>query len=209
MQLAHAMRDALVAAGYQPSTYIGSDGLYGRDDLAGLNLAEYPAVLVELGNMKNADEAAQMESPDGRATICRGRHQRDNGVPERQGRLAAVSPMESRRARHAAPSSKSRRIPRTWLVVASDSRHAGCDGRDRYVGGLLAYRHAPSPRSSATADPDPDDSPSSTASSMTSPPSQPHQTTRQPWPRISPSWKTVCTPRWASPSAPSATGHPR
>jgi N-acetylmuramoyl-L-alanine amidase len=67
VQLAHAMRDALVAAGYQPSTYIGSDGLYGRADLAGLNLAEYPAVLVELGNMKNADEAAQMESPDGRA----------------------------------------------------------------------------------------------------------------------------------------------
>ena len=67
LQLAHTMRDALVAAGYQPSTYIGSDGLYGRDDLAGLNFALYPAVLVELGNMKNADEAAQMESPDGRA----------------------------------------------------------------------------------------------------------------------------------------------
>ncbi len=67
MQLAHTMRDALVAAGFQPSTYIGSDGLYGRDDLAGLNLAQYPAVLVELGNMRNADEAAQMESADGRA----------------------------------------------------------------------------------------------------------------------------------------------
>jgi len=67
MQLAHTMRDALVASGYQPSTYVGSDGLYGRDDLAGLNVAEYPAVLVELGNMKNADEAAQMESADGRA----------------------------------------------------------------------------------------------------------------------------------------------
>ncbi len=67
IQLAHAMRDALVAAGYTPSTYIGSDGLYGRADLAGLNFAEYPAVLVELGNMKNADEAAQMESADGRA----------------------------------------------------------------------------------------------------------------------------------------------
>lgn len=67
LQLAHAIRDALVAAGYQPSTYIGSDGLYGRADLAGLNFAQYPAVLVELGNMKNADEAAQMESPDGRA----------------------------------------------------------------------------------------------------------------------------------------------
>jgi len=56
-----------VQAGLHPSTYIGSDGLYGRDDLAGLNLAEYPAILVELGNMKNADEAARMESADGRA----------------------------------------------------------------------------------------------------------------------------------------------
>ena len=67
VQLAHTMRDALVQAGFHPATYIGSDGLYGRDDLAGLNLAEYPAVLVELGNMKNADEAARMESLDGRA----------------------------------------------------------------------------------------------------------------------------------------------
>jgi N-acetylmuramoyl-L-alanine amidase len=61
------MRDSLVASGLQESTYIGSDGLYGRADLAGLNLAEYPAVLVELGNMRNADEAVQMQSPDGRA----------------------------------------------------------------------------------------------------------------------------------------------
>jgi N-acetylmuramoyl-L-alanine amidase len=67
IQLAHAIHDSLVEAGFPPSTYIGSDGLYGRDDLAGLNLAEYPAVLVELGNMRNADDAAQMESADGRA----------------------------------------------------------------------------------------------------------------------------------------------
>jgi N-acetylmuramoyl-L-alanine amidase len=67
VQLATIMRDALLAAGFHKSTYIGSDGLYGRADLAGLNLAQYPAVLVELGNMKNADEAAQMESADGRA----------------------------------------------------------------------------------------------------------------------------------------------
>ncbi|WP_428978053.1 Rv3717 family N-acetylmuramoyl-L-alanine amidase [Mycobacterium bohemicum] len=67
VQLARTMRDALVQAGFQPSNYIGSDGLYGRDDLAGLNLADYPAVLVELGNMKNAHDAAQMESADGRA----------------------------------------------------------------------------------------------------------------------------------------------
>jgi N-acetylmuramoyl-L-alanine amidase len=67
VQLARTMRDALVQAGFHPSTYIGSDGLYGRDDLAGLNLAQYPAVLVEVGNMRNADEAARMESADGRA----------------------------------------------------------------------------------------------------------------------------------------------
>ena len=66
MVLATDMRDALVAAGLAPSTYIGSDGLYGRGDLAGLNLAEVPAILVETGNMRNADEAAQMESQEGR-----------------------------------------------------------------------------------------------------------------------------------------------
>jgi N-acetylmuramoyl-L-alanine amidase len=61
------MDDSLASAGLQPSTYIGSDGLYGRADLAGLNLAEFPAVLVELGNMKNVDDATRMQSADGRA----------------------------------------------------------------------------------------------------------------------------------------------
>ncbi len=70
IQLATVMRDSLVSAGLQPSNYIGSDGLYGRADLAGLNLARYPAVLVELGNMRNADEAAQMESDTGRANYA-------------------------------------------------------------------------------------------------------------------------------------------
>ena len=64
--LATAMRDSMVAGGMQPSTYIGSDGLYGRADLAGLNLAEYPAVLVETGNMRNGAEAVLMETADGR-----------------------------------------------------------------------------------------------------------------------------------------------
>jgi N-acetylmuramoyl-L-alanine amidase len=66
IQLAKTMRDSMAAAGLQPSTYIGSDGLYGRADLAGLNLAQYPAVLVETGNMRNAEEAAQMETAAGR-----------------------------------------------------------------------------------------------------------------------------------------------
>lgn len=67
VRLATTMRDALAEAGFQPANYIGSGGLYGRADLAGLNLAQYPAILVELGNMKNADDAARMQSPDGRA----------------------------------------------------------------------------------------------------------------------------------------------
>jgi N-acetylmuramoyl-L-alanine amidase len=66
-QLATTMRDALVDSGMQPSNYLGSGGLYGRADLAGLNLAQYPAILVEVGNMKNSGDAARMESAEGRA----------------------------------------------------------------------------------------------------------------------------------------------
>ena len=61
------MRDQLLAAGLTPSTYRGIDGLYGRDDLAGLNFAEYPSILIECGNTKNAEEAAAMETADGQA----------------------------------------------------------------------------------------------------------------------------------------------
>jgi N-acetylmuramoyl-L-alanine amidase len=71
VQLATTMRDALVASGLQESNYIGSQGLYGRADLAGLNLAQYPAILIELGNMKNTGDAAQIESPDGRAKYAK------------------------------------------------------------------------------------------------------------------------------------------
>ena len=70
VQFATIMRDQLAAAGIPTSTYLGSNGLYGRADLAGLNLAQYPSILVELGNMKNADEAAQMESTGGRAAYA-------------------------------------------------------------------------------------------------------------------------------------------
>jgi N-acetylmuramoyl-L-alanine amidase len=70
VQFAQVMRDQLVASGLQPSTYRGTDGLYGRSDLTGLNLAAYPSILIECGNMKNAAEAAQMESAQGRATYA-------------------------------------------------------------------------------------------------------------------------------------------
>jgi N-acetylmuramoyl-L-alanine amidase len=67
VRLAQVMASQLAAAGLTPSTYRGSNGLYGRADLAGLNLAQYPSILIELGNMKNQEEAAAMATPEGRA----------------------------------------------------------------------------------------------------------------------------------------------
>ena len=66
VQYARIMRDQLQASGFPPSNYIGQDGLYGRSDLAGLNLAQYPSILVECGNMKNPADEALLESPEGR-----------------------------------------------------------------------------------------------------------------------------------------------
>jgi N-acetylmuramoyl-L-alanine amidase len=65
VQFAQIMRDQMQASGLVPATYIGQGGLYGRADLAGLNLAQYPSILVECGNMKNVADAALMESPEG------------------------------------------------------------------------------------------------------------------------------------------------
>ena len=70
VRFAQIMRDQLVAAGMQPSTYRGTDGLYGRSDLAGLNLAQYPSILIEMGNMKNAADAAVLESAGSREQMA-------------------------------------------------------------------------------------------------------------------------------------------
>ena len=66
VQFARMMRDQLAAAGIPPSTYIGTDGLNPRSDIAGLNLAQYPSILVELGNMKNPADSMLMSSEEGR-----------------------------------------------------------------------------------------------------------------------------------------------
>ncbi len=76
VQFAQIMRDRMVAAGLTPATYIGSNGLYGRADLTGLNLAQFPSILVECGNMKNPQEGAAMATMQGWQTyanaICQG-----------------------------------------------------------------------------------------------------------------------------------------
>ena len=66
VQFAQTMRDQLQGSGMTPANYIGQGGLYPRSDLTGLNLAQYPSILVELGNMKNPADAALIESPEGR-----------------------------------------------------------------------------------------------------------------------------------------------
>ena len=57
---------AMAAAGFPISNYLGHDGIYPRADLAGLNLAQFPSVLVELGNMKNPVDSGLMKTPEGR-----------------------------------------------------------------------------------------------------------------------------------------------
>ncbi len=65
LRFAQTMRDQLAASGIPAANYIGTNGLYGRADLAGLNLAQYPSILVELGNMKNPADSALMKTPEG------------------------------------------------------------------------------------------------------------------------------------------------
>ena len=66
-ELSVSLRDAMRAAGFADSNYIGRDGLSPRSDLAGLSLATRPTALVECANMRNPDEAALVSSEEGRA----------------------------------------------------------------------------------------------------------------------------------------------
>lgn len=70
VRLATTLRDTMVRWGFATSTYVGSNGLDPRPDLAGLNLSQHPVALVECGNMRQADDAAMLESPAGRARVA-------------------------------------------------------------------------------------------------------------------------------------------
>lgn len=65
-RLAEVVKDTLVDAGLATSTYAGRGGIDVRGDLGTLNLADIPTVLVELGNMRDAGDAALMTSAAGR-----------------------------------------------------------------------------------------------------------------------------------------------
>ncbi|WP_425464562.1 N-acetylmuramoyl-L-alanine amidase [Nocardia yunnanensis] len=61
-----AMRDAYIQSGYSAATYNGAvDGLQTRSDIAGPALTTVPDVFLEMGNGANAEDAQQLETPEG------------------------------------------------------------------------------------------------------------------------------------------------
>ncbi|MFN8052052.1 MAG: N-acetylmuramoyl-L-alanine amidase [Acidimicrobiales bacterium] len=69
-RLATDVRDALVTAGFTPSTYTARHGLAQRRDLGTLNRAGVPAAMVECGNMRNDADLATMRSADGHRRLA-------------------------------------------------------------------------------------------------------------------------------------------
>jgi N-acetylmuramoyl-L-alanine amidase len=72
-RLALKVRDSYRSrTGIPTSSYIGTDGINPRADMAGLNLSTVPKVLVECGNMRNAGDAAMMTNQAYRQKMAEG-----------------------------------------------------------------------------------------------------------------------------------------
>jgi N-acetylmuramoyl-L-alanine amidase len=72
---AHLLAAFASATGAPPATYAGPvvhAGLTRRNDLAELNLARVPALSIECGNMRNAQDAALLADPAWRARAAQG-----------------------------------------------------------------------------------------------------------------------------------------
>lgn len=71
LRLAKALRSGLDRRQVRRSNYLaGGTGLVRRSDLGTLNLSDVPIAMVELGNMRNARDAALMKSAYGRAVYA-------------------------------------------------------------------------------------------------------------------------------------------
>lgn len=69
---AEILRDTFRAETPMPvSTYLGTDGIMPRTDLAGLNLSTVPKVFIECGNMRNATDAGLMKDPSFRQAAAK------------------------------------------------------------------------------------------------------------------------------------------
>lgn len=69
-KLAESLQSAMLSAGFEPSNYLGVDGLYPRSDLTGLNLSTKPKVLVEFGNMQDSTDFALLSSEEDRERLA-------------------------------------------------------------------------------------------------------------------------------------------
>ena len=66
------LRATMLAGTSMPvSNYDGVDAIQPRDDLAGLNLVQVPMVLIEVGNMRNAADAALQVTPAFQQEVAR------------------------------------------------------------------------------------------------------------------------------------------
>jgi N-acetylmuramoyl-L-alanine amidase len=70
--LAVAMREGLKDAGLSVANYYATNGIKTRTDLGTLNCSDVPVVEIELGNMKNATDAARMTTRGGRTQYANG-----------------------------------------------------------------------------------------------------------------------------------------
>ena len=62
-RLAIAVRNAYRSATGMPvSSYLGSDGIFPSNAYGGTNLSRVPKIFIETGNMRNAGDAARLES---------------------------------------------------------------------------------------------------------------------------------------------------
>jgi N-acetylmuramoyl-L-alanine amidase len=65
------LHSALAArSGLTVGNYVGRNGYYYRDDLAGLNLSRNPTAFLELGNMRNGADAHRQSTAAGRTRIA-------------------------------------------------------------------------------------------------------------------------------------------
>jgi N-acetylmuramoyl-L-alanine amidase len=70
--LALAVRKGLLSVGLPMANYYATNGIISRTDLGTLNMSDVPAVMVELGNMKNSGDATRMKSLSGRDRYAAG-----------------------------------------------------------------------------------------------------------------------------------------
>lgn len=70
LELAEAVRDALVDQGWSTSNYLGERGLDQRGDLGTLNRSPAPSVMIECGNMRNADDLTLLKSEASKAELA-------------------------------------------------------------------------------------------------------------------------------------------